>query len=434
MTPEQVAALGPALAAYLRRCEDCFVQDRTRQHLHTYCRGLLSDLPRKSVEPIALAAGTAVRTLQEFLRDHVWDQDRLRDHLQQRVAQLDGADDADDLGCVGLIDETGKAKKGTKTPGVQRQWCGEVGKLENCIVTVHLGLVRGRFKTLLDADLFLPKAWSDDRDRCRQAGIPDSVVYRPKWRIALEQLDRAQANGVRLDWLTFDENYGSRPAFLEALDDRPGLAYVGEVPKSFRCLAVRPRGQPPPRGWKGKRADNLFRFSSALNPQPWQGFTQARLTAARQEWEVRAGQVYLVRRGQVSGRTYWLIQARNPATGEVKYFVSNAPADTPLERLLRVAFCRWHVEHEFRVCKTELGFGHFEGRSYTALRRHLILCLLMLNFVAEHTERLRGEKSGGHAGTGVPGAEPAVRGVAGQPPGDIGLGTHGRGHRLSPAA
>src|SRR6185312_4285636 len=100
MTPEQVAALGPALAAYLRQFDDCFRQDRTREHLHTYCRGLLSDLPRKSVEPIALAAGTAVRTLQEFLRDHVWDHDRLRDLLQQRLARRAPPDSADDLGRV----------------------------------------------------------------------------------------------------------------------------------------------------------------------------------------------------------------------------------------------------------------------------------------------------------------------------------------------
>src|SRR5207253_2131456 len=165
MSPEQIAALGPAFAAYLRHFEDCFVQERTQEHLHTYCRGLLSDLPRKSIEPIALAAGTAVRTLQEFLRDHVWDQDQLRNQLQQRLADQPPPDSADDLGCIGVIDETGQVKKGTKTPGVQRQWCGAVGKIENCIVTVHLGMVWGRFKTLVDADLFVSKAWSQDRQR-----------------------------------------------------------------------------------------------------------------------------------------------------------------------------------------------------------------------------------------------------------------------------
>jgi SRSO17 transposase len=434
MTPEQVAALGPAFAAYLREFDDCFVQERTRDHLHTYCRGLLSDLPRKSVEPIALAAGTAVRTLQEFLRDHVWDQGWMRDQLHKRLAQRPPPATADDLGRVGLIDETGKVKKGTKTPGVQRQWCGEVGKTENCLVTVHLGIAWGRFKTLVDADVYLPKAWSQDRERCREAGIPDDVVYRAKWRIALEQLDRAQANGLHLDWLTFDENYGGKPAFLADLDQRPGLYYVGEVPRSFRCLTRRPQGRPPPRGWKGKRVDNLARFSSALNRQEWQGVTLARLTLAEQEWEVRAGQVYLLRQGRPTDRTYWLIVARNAASGEIKYFLSNAPPETPLERLLRVAFRRWNVEHAFRVSKTEIGFGHFEGRNYVALLRHLLLCLLVMGFVAEQTDRLRGEKPGDHLGAGMPGLEPALRRLAGEPAGDVGVGAYGRGHCLSPAA
>ena len=433
MTPEQMMALGSAFAVFMRLFQDCFVQDRTVQHLHAYCRGLLSNLPRKSIEPIALACGTAVRTLQEFLRDHVWDHFRIRDRQQQRLAQQPLPDAEDELGTIGVIDETSNAKKGTKTPGVQRQWCGSLGKIENCIVTVHLGIVRGRFKTLVDGDLFLPKAWSEDRERCREAAIPDDVVYRPKWRIALEQLDRAQANGLCLNWLTFDEYYGSKPGFLENLDHRPGY-YVGEVPRSFRCLAVRPRGKKPKKGWTGRRADNLARFSSAWNRRVWHGVSLARLTLDNQEWEVRAGQVYLVRRGNLTNRTYWLIVARNVATAEVKYFISNAPPETPLQRLLRVAFSRWNVEHTFRVAKSEIGFGHFEGRSYVALMRHMILCLLVMGFVADHTDRLRGEKSGDNPGAGLPSVEPTVRSVAGESPADNGSSIHGNGHNLSPAA
>jgi len=434
MTPEQVLALGPAFATYLRGFDECFVQERTREHLRTYCRGLLSDLPRKSVEPIALAAGTAVRTLQEFLRDHAWDHERLRNLLQQRVARMPAPDPADDLGLGGILDETSVVKKGAKTPGVQRQWCGAVGKTENCVVTVHLGVAWGRFKTLLDADLYLPKSWDHDRARCAAADIPPTVVYRPKWRIALEQLDRAAGNGVRLRWLTFDEGYGGKPDFLADLDDREGLYYVGEVPRSFRCLTRRPRGRAPADGWKGKRADHLALFSPAFHRQDWQGVQLARLTLDEQEWQVRAAQVYLLRRGQLTERTYWLIVARNTATGEVKYLVSNAPADAALGRLLRVGFARWHVEHTFRVSKTEIGFGHFEGRSYVALLRHLLLCLLVMGFVSEQTERLRGEKPGTDAGAGVPGVEQPLRGVAGQPAGDIGVSAYVRGHCVSPAA
>lgn len=434
MTPEQMMALGTAFAVYLRLFADCFAQDRSREHLNAYCRGLLSDLPRKSIEPIALGCGTAVRTLQEFLRDHVWDHFRMRDRLQQRLAGQPALNAADELGTIGVIDETAVAKKGTKTPGVHRQYCGARGKLENCIVTVHLGIVRGLFKTLIDAALFLPQAWSEDRERCRQAAIPDDVVYRPKWLIALEQLDRAVGNGLLLNWLTFDEYYGSKPAFLANLDARPGMFYIGEIPRNFRCLATRPRGKKPKRGWKGKRADNLARFSSAWNRRDWQGVSLARLTLDNQEWQIRTGQVYLARRGELSNRTYWLIVARNEATGEVKYFISNAPADMSVETLLRVAFRRWHVEHSFRVVKSELGFGHFEGRSYVALMRHMIMCLAVMGFVAEHTDRLRGEKSRDHDGASVPGAEPALPDLAGEPTRDNRNRAHSRDHRVSPAA
>ena len=434
MTPEQMLALGTAFAAFLRLFEVCFVYRPTAVHLHAYCRGLLSDLPRKSIEPIALACGTAVRTLQEFLRDHLWDHFRLRDQSQQRLADQPALTATNDLGTIGLIDETSVAKKGTKTPGVQRQYCGASGKVENCIVTVHLGIVRGLFKTLIDAALFLPKAWSDDRERCRKAAIPDDVVYQPKWRLALEQVGRAIANGLTLNWLTFDEYYGGKPLFLAELDAQPGMYYIGEIPRNFRCLATLPRGKRPKRGWKGKRADNLARFSSAWNRRDWQSVSLARLTLANQEWDVRAGQVYLVRRGELTPRTYWLLVARNQATGEVKYFIANAPADTAVETLVRVAFTRWNVEHTFRVVKTEIGFGHFEGRSYVALMRHMILCLLVMNFVAEQTDRLRGEKSGVDAGADMPSTEPALRQLASESPRDDRSSAYGRGHRLSPAA
>jgi SRSO17 transposase len=439
MRPDQLVALGMAFAAFLRAFEVCIVYRPTVEHLHSYCRGLLSDLPRKSIEPIALACGTAVRTLQEFLRDHVWDHFRMRDLLQQRLASQPALTAADDLGTIGVIDETSTAKKGSKTPGVSRQYCGERGKVDNCVVSVHLAVVRGLFKTIVDAALFLPRVWSEDRQRCREAKIPDDLVYRPKWRIALEQVGRAVANGLTLDWLTFDEYYGAKPAFLHELEAQ-GRRYLGEVPRNFRCLTRRPKGKRPQGGWRGKRVDHLARFSSAWNQQEWRGITLARLTLEDHEWEVRAGQVYLNRnRGnrrhrELSTRTYWLLVARNTATGQVKYFLSNASAETPVETLLRVAFRRWNVEHALRVAKSEIGFGHFEGRSYVALMRHQILCLVVLGFVAEHTDRLRGEKSRDHDGASLSSLEPALPRMAGKSPRDHRGKAYSPSHRIPPAA
>jgi SRSO17 transposase len=133
---------------------------------------------------------------------------------------------------VGLIDETSFRKKGDKTPGVKRQYCGSIGKQDNCMVTVHLGYAADQFHCLLDGELFLPQDWSADRQRCREAGIPDEIVYRPKTEIALELYDRAWANGVRFAWMTFDEWYGAKPAFLRGLRERR-QCFVGEVPKNF---------------------------------------------------------------------------------------------------------------------------------------------------------------------------------------------------------
>ena len=219
MTEEELDGLGSALDDFLQPYLYCCGYTQTFGHLHTYCRGLLSDLKRKSVEPIALAAGCAVRTLQEFLRDHHWQHTQLREQLQRAVGtELAGLPD-DGLGNVGLIDETSALKSGTKTPGVQRQYLGCVGKLDNGIVTVHLGVCKGRYKTLIDAELFLPEDWAKDRARCQAAGIPEDMEYRPKSKIALEELDRAQANNVKLDWLTFDEGHGKAPEFLCGLDE-----------------------------------------------------------------------------------------------------------------------------------------------------------------------------------------------------------------------
>jgi SRSO17 transposase len=428
MTPEQIEQLGPAFADYLQPFLFCCGYTQTFDLLQVYCRGLLSDLKRKTCEPIALYSGVAVRTLQEFLKDHVWSFAQVRDLLQQHVVAALPDQPDDGLGTVGVVDETGTKKKGTKTPGVQRQHCGELGKLENCIVTVHLGAARGRYKTLLDADLFLPQAWDQDRDRCRQAGIPAEVVYRPKWQIALGQVDRARAQGLALDWLTFDEGYGDKPGFLAGLDGRR-LRYVGEVPRSLACFATRPRaGQP------SHRADHLVRHGPAFTRQRWRRLRLPRQTVGDQEWEVKAAQVWLSWGGAPTGRTYWLIGARNVRTGEQKYFVSNAPKRASLRRLLRVAFTRWNVEHSFRLSKGALGFRHFEGRSYGALMRHLTLCLVTLTFVAGQASRLRGEKSGGDGGAGVLRPGGGVCGLAGAAAGDDAGAVQVGGHRLSPAA
>ncbi len=389
MTDQEIAGLGSAFAGYLGRYRDCFLQKRIATHFDNYCRGLLSDLPRKSVEPIALACGTAVRTLQEFLVTADWGHETARETFQRRVAEVLDALPEDALGTVGVIDETSCAKKGDRTPGVRRQYLGCLGKIDNGIVTVHVGVARGTFQALLDADLFLPEVWDQDRPRCREAGIPDEVRYRPKWQIAYDQLVRLDERGVRFDWLVFDEGYGSKVPFLSALS-RVGQNFVGEVPVSF---SVRTSGRT-----ESRRADAVLSADDAKRGRP---FRVSRRTVAAARWRATSVPV------GVGGCAWTLIAAINEATAEVKYFVTNATSE-PLSRVLAVAFRRATIEHSFRVAKSEAGLAHYEGRQWVGLVRHLVLSLVVLGFVSIHTDRLRGEKPAGDDGAGVPGVEHAM--------------------------
>lgn len=397
MTEQEITDLGPAFAKYLKLFRDSLGQDRTAKHFDTYCRGLLSDLPRKSVEPIALAAGTAVRTLQEFLVTAVWQHASARDTFQQHTQSVIVDLPHDSLGTIGVIDETSCRKWGDQTPGVQRQYLGCVGKVDSGIVTVHIGVAKGQFQALLDADLFLPKSWSDDRPRCRAAGIPDNVRHRTKWRLAMDQLLRLTGNGVSFDWLVFDEGYGAAVPFLRLLNV-VNQRFVAEVPVNF---SVRDKA-----GGSARRADARL---TAADARGGKRHRIAHRTVRASFWRATSVRVW------VADREHTLVAAVDEATGEVKYFLTNATT-VLLSRVLAVAFRRWTVEHAFRLGKQEAGLLDYEGRDYTGLLRHLTLALLVLGFVACHTQRLRGEKSGGDSGTGVPGVEPAVRGSVPSPP------------------
>jgi SRSO17 transposase len=402
MKLKQIMAVLRQFTAFLQPFHSCFVNKRSIQHLSTYCKGLMSNLKRKSAEPIALASGTAVRTFQQFLATANWDHEQMRNLIQQRIAERinsSSSQNKDDLGTIGIIDETSVVKKGNKTPGVQRQYLGCVGKVENGIVTVHLACVLNTFKSIIDSALFLPKSWSEDRDRCKEAGIPDDLTHKSKTQLALEQIQTAISNGLTFNWLTFDEGYGKSPAFLFELE-KMGQHYVAEVPKSFACWA-----QPFQNHAKSsssssssnnecrkkkplsiKKACNICRFSPSFNQQNWQTVKLKRQTQGPQKWRIKAAQVYLKdNSGQPTQRRYWLIFAWQKDSNRYKYFISNAAEDVSVSTLLNVAFTRWNVEQSFRFVKSELGFGHFEGRHYNGLIRHMTLCSLVMLFLAEIT-------------------------------------------------
>ncbi|MDR0327775.1 MAG: IS701 family transposase [Planctomycetaceae bacterium] len=285
----------PDLNQLLRRFQSCAPDKNTRNYFRLYLTGLVSHLPRKNCEAIALQAKVPVRSVQWFLAKQTWDHEKMRTKLQKIVAKEHAGQHP-----IGIIDETSFVKKGTKTPGVQRQYCGTIGKKENCIVTVHLAYAIDNFHTLIDQDLFLPESWNQDRDRCHAAGIPDDVVYRPKWQIALEQYDRAAKNGIVFEWMTFDEGYGSKPEFLRQLDARNQM-FIGEVPCSF-CAWTNPpkttmksgkqgRKRIKPRLVKGEHGtievQNMLTYSPVLRDQPWRKYCIKESNKGLILWEIK---------------------------------------------------------------------------------------------------------------------------------------------------
>ena len=371
MTDAEFQQIGTQFSRYMETFRPHLGECRNFENFATYCRGLLSEEERKTVEPLALCAGLGVRAFQVFLKAGVWSRPDVRQLYQVRWGRLFAhAPDPDGLGTVGLADETSSCKKGTLTPGVKRQYLGCVGKVENGIVTVHLGAVRGELKTLLDADLFLPKEWSQDRPRCERAGIPAEKKHESKWKLVYWQYLRARQNGVHFAWLTFDEGYGRASTFLYLLH-LVDQAYVAEIPVNYRaaCRADGPR----------QEVRELLKASARKG---WQRWLQELATGGVVRWKYRTRLVWSRRHAQQ------LMVAVKVATGEVKYFLSNKVSASG-KTLLRVACKRPVVEQLFRASKQEVGLMHYEGRSYEGLLRHLTMSMVVLGFVAEQVAILK---------------------------------------------
>lgn len=400
MDVEQIRKVGRALPRFLDEFAGCFGRCDTREYLKVYTKGQMSDLQRKSVEPMALRAGVPPRSLQAFLGFLSWDEHRLVDRLQYIVVR-----DHAYPWAIGVVDETACAKDGHHTACVQRQWCGSLGKMENCVVSVHVGYAVGDFHCVLDSDLFVPKSWANDEVRRQEVGIPEEVTHRTKPQIALAQIQRALGNGVRVAAWTFDEHYGQSYEFLDALD-RLGQTYVAEVPCTFVGWVKEPallyRATPQEMRGSGKKrrgprlaktaapvseVRNLLNHSPAFTEQPWTAVHLKNGEKGPIVREVKAARLFMRRHG-LPTRAHWLIVTRHLSTGELKFFVSNAPAGDPLEWLLHVAYSRWPIEQCFREEKDELGFDHFEVRSWRSIHRHLYLSQVSHLFLSRMRRKL----------------------------------------------
>lgn len=439
MDVQGIRNIGKKLKVFLKQFDDCFYRTQPTAHLFSYVRGQMSGLQRKSVEPIALQAKTPPRTLQRFLSSVQWDHRRMRDRIQWFVAREHSHSKG-----IGTVDETGHPKQGRHTAAVQRQYCGASGKIDNCVMSVHIGYTAGDFQCLLDSDVYLPQQWADDMARRHAAGIPDDVVYRKKTDIALDQIRHALANGIRVSAWTFDEWYGRDGEFLDTLESL-GQNYIAEVPANFTGwlyepdVLLCPRAQDRHKRGRKKHfprlsaktlpaseVRNLLVYSRVFQKQKWKKFHVKNGDNGPVVWEVKHARLYRKQGdGGLPGGTHYLVVARNVLNrGEIKYFVSNmipGSNDITIERLLWIAFSRWPIEKCFRQSKDELGMDHFETRSWDGIHRHLYISNLSLLFCAHLHQQLR-EKNDRESlpdcGNGTPlrvdmgvGSKPAILGA-----------------------
>jgi SRSO17 transposase len=421
---EELARWLEPFLARLRRKEQ-------RRWAPFYLKGLILPGERKSVEPMAARVAPGdLQQLHHFVSTSPWATAPLEDELVRAVDRLVGGPDA-----VLVVDDTALVKQGRHSVGVKRQYCGQLGKKANCQSLVSLTLASAGVPVGVGLRLFLPEDWGADADRRAAAGVPETVAYRPKWRIALDEIDRVSASGARFGCVLADAEYGKAAEFRAGLGERR-LAYaVGVLPTQKvyprdvtlgfpeRKPLGRPRKHPVPSAPSVPAAELLEARPAAFRAVSWRVGTKGLLKAAFAALRVRVADGPADAGGRhLPGDEAWLV-GEHRASGEKKYYLSNLPADAPLEALAALIKARWVCEQLHQQLKDELGLDHFEGRSWRGLHHHALLCLLAFAFL-QHL-RLGGKKrrDTGRARTAAR-AEPARH-----PPTDRG-GAHPRAPAL----
>jgi SRSO17 transposase len=355
-------------AEFERLCERIgprFTRPEVRRRAAGFLRGLLGGVDRKNGWQLAEhAQETTPDGMQRLLTTSRWDPDGVRDDLRAYVVEHLGDPDG-----VLVVDETGFLKKGTKSAGVQRQYSGTAGRIENCQVGVFLTYASTKGRALVDRELYLPKEWSADPARRTEAHVPERVGFRTKPQLAQAMLERAVEAGVPAGWVTADEVYGGDARLRAFLEDRD-LAYVLAV-KATQPLWVAGEQGPaevaarelvarlPARAWR-----RLSAGDGAKGPRV---YDWARVALTRPGWP---------------GRGFWLLARRRLSDGELAFYACFGPARTSLAELVRVAGSRWAVEECFQAAKDQVGLDHYQVRRYDAWYRHVTLTMIALAFLA----------------------------------------------------
>ena len=351
-----------------------FHRSEPRRPALEYLKGLLSPVERKNGWPLAEPAGDATPDgVQRLLSSYVWAADLVRDDLSSYVVEHLGETDG-----VLVVDETGFLKKGTKSVGVQRQYSGTAGRIENCQIGVFLTYATAQGRVLLDRELYLPQGWAAAAERRREAAAAEEVTFRTKPQLAREMLERAVEGGVPFRWVAGDEVYGNDRNLRLWLEER-GIPHVLALKRNEKLWVLTDKGP------RQVRADQLV-----------SGVAEIRWSQCSAGNGAKGPRVYdwtrvVIRPLREPGQGYWLLARRRLAQPEeLAYYVCFGPADTTLEDLVQVAGTRWTIEECFEEAKGPVGLDQYEVRKWEGWYRHITP-------VSQHGA------GSGHAGPGLPG-------------------------------
>lgn len=355
-----------------------FRRPEPRRRVLAYLRGLLSPVERKNGWQLAEQAGDATPDgVQRLLYNYVWDADLVRGDLRDYVVKH--------LGCVDgvvAVDETGFLKKGDKSVGVQRQYSGTAGRIENCQIGVFLAYAGAKGRTLLDRELYLPQVWAEDRERRLEAGVPEDVVFRTKPQLAQLMLGRALESGVPFAWFTGDEVYGSDRKLRLWLEGQE-IPHVMAIRSNEKLWALTDRGP------LQVRADRL---ASGVDEANWVRCSAGNGAKGPRVYDWAAVDIRPLRE---PGKGHWLLARRSIAKPEeLSYYVCFGPPETTLEELVRVAGTRWAIEECFEEAKGEVGLDQYEVRRWDGWYRHITLAMLAQAYltVIRHQAMQGGER------------------------------------------
>jgi SRSO17 transposase len=391
------------LSGFHEQFADCFQRSESREHFFNYMAGQFSPIERKSIEPIALALKDGnVRAMQRFVSDAPWDDVKMISKYRSLVN--------DDLGSPDgalIFDESGFVKKGQDSIGVARQYCGTIGKVDNCQVGVFAAYVSEHGYSLIDKQLFVPEKWFTDdyRDRREKCKLPEDTVFRTKPQLAVEMLGGlVKENVFPFKYVIADSLYGISPEFIEAVEALPGKTYFVSVAKDTLCWLKRPMTITKKYMWGGKirtktsLADSTSKpisveeLAGNINDYFWYRRKVSEGTKGPIVYEYTRRQIVLSAAG-LPQKSVWLLIRRTLDEKPIySYFISNASTRTRLKTLIWLSGLRWAIEQCFEETKSELGMDHYEVRKFTGWHHHMLTCMLA-HFFLWHLKIRLGKKS-----------------------------------------